>query len=132
MSEWQSKELSPQEFTICIVTLNLQKRKKPKTERFAAQRCYAKLFQVSVSGSTHTAFFSSANDSEERNSQFEGCKRQSENRRDSGHASIASGCPPASLKRVGVLPSQPARGAPRDPLAYWQKKNMSELITQQF
>ena len=58
MSEWQSKELSPQKFTICIVTLNLQKRQMPKTERFAAKMCYAKLFQVSVGRSSHTVFFS--------------------------------------------------------------------------
>ena len=49
VSEWQCKELSPQEITICIVTLNLQKREKPESEPFAAQMCYAKLFQVSVS-----------------------------------------------------------------------------------
>ena len=46
MSEWQGKELSPQEFTICIVTLKLLKRQKPETKRFAAKMCYPKLFQV--------------------------------------------------------------------------------------
>ena len=56
VSEWQSKELSPQEFTICIVTLKLQKRQKPKSERFTAHGCRVKLFQVSVSnGSPKTA-----------------------------------------------------------------------------
>ena len=49
MSEWQSKELSPQEFTICIVTLKLQKRQNPELERFAENECCVKLFQVSVS-----------------------------------------------------------------------------------
>jgi len=39
VSEWEDEELSPQEFTICIVTLNLQKRQNPESERFAAQRC---------------------------------------------------------------------------------------------
>ena len=56
VSEWESEELSPQEFTICIVTLNLQKRKMSKTKCFAAQMCYAKLFQVSATnGSPKTA-----------------------------------------------------------------------------
>ena len=45
------------------------------------------------------------------------CKRQSENGTDSRHASIAAGCPPVPLKRVGDLPSQPARGRPHKPLA---------------
>ena len=56
VSEWQSKEFSLLEFTICIVTLNLQKRKMPKTERFAAHECCVKLFQVpTANGSPKTA-----------------------------------------------------------------------------
>ena len=56
MSEWEDEELSPQEFTICIVTLNLQKRQKPESERFAEYEFSIKLFQVSVSnGSPKTA-----------------------------------------------------------------------------
>lgn len=56
VSEWQSKELSPQEFTMCIVALNLQKRQKPELERFAEYEFSIKLFQVSVTnGSPKTA-----------------------------------------------------------------------------
>ena len=59
-----------------------------------------------------SAVLSSANDSEEIKGQFEGCKRQSENRRYSVNASIAGGSPqPSKLApphcRLGVDPGPP-------------------------
>ncbi len=58
VSEWQDDDYSQLEFTICIVTLKLRKRQKPKSERFTAHGCRVKLFQVSVGRSSQTVFFS--------------------------------------------------------------------------
>ena len=46
-------------------------------------------------------------------------------------ASIAFGSPPAPRWRQAAA-SAAGSGRTPDPLAYWQKKNMSELITRQF
>ena len=82
---------------MCIVTLNLQKRQKPKSERFAEYEFSIKLFQVSAeNGSPKNALILDT------------------------PASQAAVHNPASW-----LPALPALGGPRDPLAYWQKKNMS-------
>ena len=83
-------------------------------ERFAENECSAKLFQVSVSGSTHTALSLSAMITERKSSQIEGCKRQSENRRYSVNASIAGGSPPPTSCWHGEDPVTP--------LHHWQKK----------
>ena len=117
---------------MCIVTQNSRKDKTPRLNALRLTSAEKTVPSLSRQVKPHSIFLSSANDSEERNSQFEGCKRQSENRTTLRPASIASGCPPASLKRVGDLPSQQARGVPRDPPVSLADKNMSELITQQF
>ena len=108
VSKWESKEFSLLEFTICIVTLKLQKRQKLKIKRFAAHKCSKKLFQVpTANGSPKTAQL---------------CDQP---------ATQAAVRNPASwLERPP--PALPVRGAPRAPLSHWQKKNMSELITRQF
>ena len=103
VSEWQSKELSPQEFTICIVTLKLLKRQKPETERFAAHGCRLKLFQVSVSnGSPKTAGIPDTPASQ------------------------------AAVHKCELASRIAGSGSTPGPLSHWQKKNMSELLIWQF
>ena len=77
----------------------------------------------------HSIFLSSANDSEERNSQIEGANGSP---RTAGilsmPASQAAVPNPAKLARANASRIAGSGSTPA-PLSHWQKKNMSELIT---
>ncbi len=97
MSEWQSKEFSLLEFTICIVTSNLQKRQKPVLERFTAHGCCVKLFQVSAeNGSPKAALI------------------------------LDQPASQVAVRKAPSSPASLARGEPRTPLIIGKKSKLSK------